>query len=422
MTIESMYQQLVKSALEGTTDQKAKELLEAGEDPYHLDCLLHPEKHAAVWRTEQCACPRGGEPECVKSCVFGAIEKDEKGNVIIAADRCTGCSACLERCKDHKLIAGKDVLPVLSAVHKRDVPVFALIAPAFVGQYKGVSPGQLRTAFKRLGFAGMVEVALFADILTLKEALSFDHTIHNNQDYLLTSCCCPVWIAMIRKAYHQMSDHIPGSVSPMIACGRAIKKMYPDAMTAFIGPCIAKKAEAREADIADAVDYVLTFQEMRDVFQFAEIEVDKLEDDYRDHSSYAGRVYARSGGVSKAVETTLERISPKRKMGIRTKYVSGIPACRALLNDLVEGNHDANFLEGMGCVGGCVGGPKAITEMEQGTQNVDEYAESAAHMTPIDNPFVVEILNRLGYETVESLLGHEDMFSRDLQAEMPKKK
>lgn len=110
-------------------------------------------------------------------------------------------------------------------------------------------PGKLRSAFKALGFSGMVEVALFADILTLKEALEFDKNIVNDNDYQLTSCCCPMWIAMIRKIYHELMPHVPGSVSPMIACGRVIKKLHPDAVTVFVGPCIAKKSEAREPDI-----------------------------------------------------------------------------------------------------------------------------------------------------------------------------
>ena len=106
---------------------------------------------------------------------------------------------------------------------------------------RAVTPGRLRSAFKALGFAGMVEVALFADILTLKEALDFDELVRSEEDFLLTSCCCPIWIAMIRKVYGSLTPHIPASVSPMIACGRAVKQLVPGAVTVFIGPCVAKK-------------------------------------------------------------------------------------------------------------------------------------------------------------------------------------
>ena len=78
---------------------------------------------------------------------------------------------------------------------------------------------------------------MFADILTLKEALEFDRTIQEDKDFMLTSCCCPIWVAMIKKIYDLI--HIPPCIT-MVACGRAIKRIHPDAVTVFIGPCIAK--------------------------------------------------------------------------------------------------------------------------------------------------------------------------------------
>ena len=166
-------------------------------------------------------------------------------------------------------------------------PVYAMIAPAFIGQFSsGVTPGMLRSAFKKIGFQGMVEVALFADILTLKEALEYDRIMHEEKDFVLTSCCCPIWLAMIRKVYPEFLPHLPGSVSPMIACGRAIKQLEP-CRDGFIG-LHSQKAEAREEDIADAVDYVLTFQEIQDVFDAFNIDLTRMEDDPRDHCPYPG--------------------------------------------------------------------------------------------------------------------------------------
>lgn len=117
-----------------------------------------------------------------------------------------------------------------------------MVAPAVAGQFgPNVTMGKLRTAFKRLGFTGMLEVAVFADILTLKEALEFDRNIQSEDQFQLTSCCCPMWIAMIKKLYHQLLPNVPGSVSPMIAGGRTVKALHPKAKTVFIGPCLAKK-------------------------------------------------------------------------------------------------------------------------------------------------------------------------------------
>jgi iron only hydrogenase large subunit-like protein len=206
--------------------------------------------------------------------------------------------------------------------------------------------------------------------------------------------------------------HVPPSVSPMVAAGRAVKKMHPDAVTVFIGPCLAKKSEAREKDLAGAIDYVLTFTETRDIFGIMNIEPASMPDTDKDHSSRAGRLYARAGGVSAAVSETLKRINPDREIAIRTKTADGVPGCKAMIEALVNGTVDANFYEGMGCVGGCVGGPKALIPRDEGRINVEQYGADASYQTPIDNPYVIEMLHRLGFETIESLLVDSDILTR----------
>ena len=84
-----------------------------------------------------------------------------------------------------------------------------------------------------------------------------------------------------------------------------------------------------------------------------------------------------------------------------------------MMQSLKDGEIDANFIEGMGCVGGCVGGPKAILDREEGKTNVNEYGSLAQHVTPIDNPYVIELLNRLGLTKVEELITEDSLFSRD---------
>jgi iron only hydrogenase large subunit-like protein len=412
-TFNELYQRLVRASVEGRTPQELEKIRREEFDPHHLDCLLNPDRHPPVWRTGECNCSGEGQASCQVKCLFEAITRDEKGNVRIDPERCTGCSACIEECRAKKLTASRDILPALEKLKSSETPVYAMVAPAFISQFsEEVTPGRLRTAFKRLGFAGMVEVALFADILTLKEALEFNQNIVTESDYQLTSCCCPIWIAMIRKVYHELMPHMPGAVSPMVACGRSIKHLYPGAVTMFIGPCIAKKAEAREADVSDSTDFVLTFQEMRDIFECAGIDPASLPEDERDHSSRAGRIYARSGGVSEAVKSTVERISPNRPITVRSSQADGVPACKAMINDLLAGKNHANFLEGMGCVGGCVGGPRAMIPREEGRGNVNRYGEEAVYPTPIDNPYVIELLHRLGFDTVEQLLENSDIFTR----------
>ena len=178
----------------------------------------------------------------------------------------------------------------------------------------------------------MLEVALFADILTLREAFEFNKKVKSEEDFLLTSCCCPMWIAMIRRIYKEFLSHVPGSVSPMVACGRSIKLLEPGAITVFVGPCVAKKAEARESDIKDAIDFVLTFEEVAELFEYTGIDPSRLEEDDRDHSSLAGRIYARTGGVSEAVKLAVERISAENSLAVRPIQADGIRECKAMMH------------------------------------------------------------------------------------------
>ena len=217
---------------------------------------------------------------------------------------------------------------------------------------------------------------------------------------------------MIRKIYNKLMPHVPGSVSPMVASGRTIKHLHPDAVTVFIGPCMAKKAEARESDLIGAIDYVLTFQEVKDIFEAMNIDPSSMEEIDKYHSSRAGRIYARTGGVSEAVKDTVERLNPSHPIAMRTQQADGVPACKAMINELLAGNTNANFYEGMGCVGGCVGGPKSIIDRALGRDNVNKYGDLATYKTPIDNPYVIELLHRLGFDTVESLLQDSEIFTR----------
>lgn len=405
-TFQQLYEDLLRQKV------SVEEPLPKEYDPKHLDCLLYPEEYAPVISTDTCAdC---FERACQKSCIFDAIETGKEGELFINPSRCEGCAACIDACKSNHLAASKDVLPAMRAVRNASGPVYLMIAPAFSGQFRGhVTAGKLRSACKALGFTGMVEVALFADILTLKEALEFERHVREPGDFQLTSCCCPVWIAMIRKRYHELLPHVTGAVSPMVACGRFLKRIHPDAVTIFAGPCLAKKKEAKEPDIADAVDYVLTFQEMQDIFDAAEISLEELPEEEKEHASKAGRLYARTGGVSQAVEEMVRQLSPDGKIGVRCEQANGTKECMEMMRRIQNKETDANFFEGMGCVGGCVGGPKAIIDSEKGKRYVDEYAKNSIYQTPLENPYVRKLLEELGFETVEELLEDNTLLTRE---------
>jgi len=407
LTFTELYDRIVLVREGGPVDPALKKLRY---DPHQLECVLKPAQKGACTTCD--GLPGHCPGKAFIDCLFDNVRQNPAG----AYEFQPLTARCRERIDPEAIkpvLASKDLMATLAKLRDAAAPVYAVVAPAFLSQFKDIDDGQLRTIFKRLGFSGMVEVSLFADILTLKEALEFDMMIHDEGDYMLTSCCCPVWIQMIRKLHPELLMKVPGSVSPMVACGRVVKRLVPGAVTVFVGPCLAKKAEAREPDVMDAIDYVLTFKEVADLFEAAQIDPVGIPQDLREHSSFAGRIYAVSKGVSEAVAVTLDRIRPDKPIKVKAVQADGVPECKRLLDDLVLGKTTANFLEGMGCAGGCVGGPRSLIDRSVATAKVRDYAKKALYPTPIDNPYVIELLQRLGIHTIEELLEDRDVFTRN---------
>jgi iron only hydrogenase large subunit-like protein len=367
-------------------------------------------KGKVVVKVEDCGLrcvDENGETECMKACPFGAVEIDEERATTIINGECTDCGACVGACEKGHIVDKIEFFPVaqyLDGNHK----VYAIIAPAYIGQFGAdVTPGQLRHALRLMGFTDLVEVAIFADILTLKEALEFDQHVHVKEDFMITSCCCPMWVGMLKRVYEDLVKHVSPSVSPMVACGRSIKAVHEDAKVVFIGPCVAKKAEAKEKDVSDSVDFVLTFEELQKAIDAYGINLKELCEDEGDQAARAGRIYAFTGGVSKAVEDTVNKLVPYRDIKVKAVQAHGVPSCKELLQNLRDGKLEANFVEGMGCVGGCVGGPKSILPRDEGREHVHHYGNETDMITPLDSPWVYGVLKSIGINDINELLDHE---------------
>jgi iron only hydrogenase large subunit-like protein len=330
---------------------------------------------------------------------------------IIENNKCLSCGECVTSCDFGALADKIEFLPVVNLLKDENVPVYAAVAPAIVGQFgDNVTMGQLRMAFKLMGFRDMVEVALFADILTIKEAIEFDKLVKTEEDFFLTSCCCPVWFNMVKKSYPDMYKHMSPSVSPMIASGRILKKLYPEAKVVFIAPCIAKKAEYKEPDVAGAIDFVLNFRELKEIFDALNIDLEKLPSDDVDHASLGGRLYARTGGVSFSVKTVVNRLKAERVIKLKAKKVDGAKRCKEVLDQLNRGEKlEANFIEGMGCIGGCVGGPRTNIDRGLGRDFVNDYGEESYILTPFDNKNLIKILEQLGVDSLENMMENEEV-------------
>ncbi|MBX4261773.1 4Fe-4S binding protein [Clostridium estertheticum] len=350
-----------------------------------------------------------GKTSCQASCPFDAILIDNKTkSSYIDNDKCTECGFCVEACPSGALMDKVEFIPLLNLL-KGNSTVIAAVAPAITGQFgENVNVDNLRTAFKKIGFTDMVEVAFFADMLTIKEAVEFDEHVKTKEDLMLTSCCCPMWVGMVKRVYNDLVKYVSPSVSPMIASGRVLKKLNPNCKVVFIGPCIAKKGEAKEKDLLGDIDYVLTFAELKDIFETLSIDPEKLEEDVStEYASRGGRLYARTGGVSIAVGEMIEKLFPQKHHLLNAIQGNGVKECKVLLTKAQTKEVDANFIEGMGCVGGCVGGPKALIDSTSGRNRVNKFAENSKIKTSIDSDCMKDILSRIGINTIDDFKDKE---------------
>lgn len=368
--------------------------------------------------SEDCSRNEDDKFSCQVACPFDAILYDsKKKSTYIDSNLCLNCGFCVDSCKNGLILDKVDFIPIMDLINNNKT-VIAAVAPAISGQFGSeVTMDQLRAAFIKLGFSDMIEVAFAADALTIKEAVEFNKHVNGPKDLMITSCCCPIWIGMLRKVYKELVPDLSPSVSPMIAAGRIIKELNKDAKVVFIGPCIAKKAEAKEKDLDSAIDFVLTFQELDEIFKSLNIEPSKLNGiPSIEYASRGGRLYARSGGVSIAISETIEELYPDKFKYFRAAKASGVKDCKELLDNALKGNIDANFLEGMGCRGGCVGGPKAMIPTEQGKEAVDEFAYDSAIKVPIHSRVLDGVLEKLNITSIDDFKDNEkiSIFQRNL--------
>lgn len=365
----------------------------------------------------QCSNDKEQKYPCVKACPFHAIYFDKENNTTaIDNDKCIECGLCIDSCKNGYILDLVQFIPILDLL-KNNETVIAAVAPSIIGQFgEDVSLDQLRSAFVKIGFSDMVEVAFAADILSIKEAVEFDKHVKNEDDLLLTSCCCPIWVGMIKKSYNELIKDVSPSVSPMIATGKVIKTLNKDAKVVFIGPCIAKKAEAKEKDLEGIIDFVLTYAEVEEIFKALEIDPAKLPPiPTKEYVSKGGRLYGRTGGVSIAVSDMIKELYPEKHKYFKAVQGNGVKECKKLLNDVLEGKSKGTFLEGMGCVGGCVGGPKKLISAEEGRDALDKCADNSLIKVPTHSEGIDKILKNIGIESLEDFKDENKMkiFERD---------
>ncbi len=114
----------------------------------------------------------------------------------------------------------------------------------------------------------------------------------------MTTSCCPAWVNLVTKHLPDLAGHVSDTPSPMVYARDIVKAKAPGAKTVFIGPCVAKRSEARRKD----VDYVLSFEELGAIFAGRKIDVIACEPwPVERPANPTARNYAKSCGVTEAV-------------------------------------------------------------------------------------------------------------------------
>lgn len=324
---------------------------------------------------------------CENACKIKAISMSEDKSASINNEKCISCGACVYQCPFGAIMDKSFILNVIDLIKKSDnnkkYKVYAVVAPSISSQFTYAKLGQVISGIKALGFHTVIEAALGADMVAEAESRELV------EKGFLTSSCCPAFVSFIEKNFPAMVPYISHNLSPMATIAKYIKEHEEGAKIVFIGPCTAKKAEVQREAIKPYVDAAMTFEELQALFDSRDIDITTLDEDVLDNASYFGRIFARSGGLSDAVKEALKE-QGLEDFDLKPCACDGIEECRIALLKKNKNLLDANFIEGMACIGGCIGGAGCLTHGEKNKAEVDKYGMEAYEKTIADATSVLK--------------------------------
>ena len=321
--------------------------------------------------------------KCLRVCPTKAIAFTNHSRHIIN-DLCIKCGRCQRECPQGALSIHLDLQGVQQAVQKKK-KVIASIAPSFAGAFDLKSPGKMAAALKKLGFFAVEETARGAEMVSIE----YEKFISKSRLPNIITSCCPSSNYLIEHYFENALENVIPVISPMLAHGFDIHARYGrDAYVVFIGPCLAKKAEALE--ITGSIEAVITFRELESWFHTSGISLkDMISAPFDTPSSKRGRAYPLGGSLWRKDLKT--RISPHYKY----IHIDGITACQEFLQSVEAGEISGYCAELNICEGSCINGPDMPTcapnryrRVQAVTENVEtprnDNRDAGYHRLPVE--------------------------------------
>ena len=311
--------------------------IESGRHRSHIDASKCKE-------CGQCAkaCPYNAiahlKRPCKFSCPVDAITYNEYGLSVINKDKCIRCGKCIHSCPFGAIGTKSFMVPVIEAL-KSGKHVYAMAAPATEGQFgPDITMASWRKAMKEIGFVDFYDVGLGGDMTAAYEAEEWTEAYKEGKKKVTS--CCPAFVNMVRMHFPQLADCVSTTVSPMCAVSRLIKAQDPEAVTVFIGPCVAKKSEVVDQQIEGNADFVLTYSEIRAIMRAKNVKLEPCENNDQIASTF-GKRFANSGGVTAAVLQSMKEADAD--IDVKVQKANGAAECKKALLLLRAGKLPFDF-------------------------------------------------------------------------------
>lgn len=282
--------------------------------------------------------------KCVRECPVKAIRVVD-GSAQVMPEACILCGRCTEVCPVGAKKIRDDLREAIGLLKEKQ-KVYVSLAPTFRTEFTGIDQSKLIAAIKSLGFSGVSETALGAQVVSAACA----ELLADNKLQILISSACPSVVHLVQQYYPRLVPFITPVVSPLQAHTKLLKQHYgEDIGVVFVGPCVAKKNEA-----VDSFDVALTFADLRRWFNIANVPWAELPqgESFIPEKAHEGGLYPIDGGMIDGIKHC------QPETDVLYMSFSGIQELVQAFDELdTLSFKQPVFIEALACIGGCINGP-----------------------------------------------------------------